>query len=151
MAVDAGDIVMKPSLIVARVLLELSGISLVALGILFWSGRALALIPWHMLLGAVLVLCLWFLAGLALRARVSAGLVLLLLAWSLVMPVLGITQLQLLPGRHHWLIQALHLAVGVGAVGLGQMLARRLETQNASATARMARARERMPTRDLSR
>jgi hypothetical protein len=142
---------MRSSLIVARVLLELSGISLVVLGILFWSGHALTLIPWHVLLGAVLVLCLWFIAGLALRARVSRGLVLLLLAWSLVMPVLGITQLQLLPGRYHWLIQALHLAVGVGAVGLGQMLARRLETQGTPAIARMVHAGERMQTEDLSR
>lgn len=44
------------------------------------------------------------------------------------MPAFGVLQLRLLPGPYHWLIQALHLAIGIAAVGLGQLLARRLMT-----------------------
>ena len=130
---------MRPTAIAMRVLIGLTGASLLVLGILFWLGHALTLIPWHVLLGAVLVLCLWLIAGLALRAGVSKGLILLLLAWSLVMPALGILQLRLLPGQYHWLIEALHLAIGVGAVELGQVVVRRAMTPNASRAARHMR------------
>ena len=130
---------MKPTAIAMRVLIGLTGASLLVLGILFWLGDALTLIPWHVLLGGVLVLCLWLIAGLAMRAGLSKGLILLLLAWSLVMPALGIMQLHLLPGRYHWLIQALHLAVGVGAVELGQNVVRRAMAPSAARAARRTR------------
>ena len=117
---------MKPFVIAARVIIGLSGISLLILGILFWTGRALSLLQVHMLLGAVLVLGLWLIAVLALRARVASGLVALVLIFSVIMPALGIEQMQLLPGASHWLIRLLHLLVGLAAVGLGQTLARRI-------------------------
>ena len=117
---------MKPAVIVARVLISLSGLALLALGTLFWLGRALTLLNLHIQLGIVLVLCLWLLCGLALRTRVSRGLLLLVLGWSLLMPVFGALQLRLLPGPYHWVIQVLHLAIGFAAVGLGHALARRV-------------------------
>jgi hypothetical protein len=112
--------------IIARVLVGVIGIALLVLGILFWSGRALPLLPLHMLLGVVLALALWFEAGLALAARVSWRLVVVVFAWGLIMPALGVLQLRLFPGSLHWLIQLLHLLVGVAAMGLGQVLARRI-------------------------
>lgn len=117
---------MRVAVNVARILISLSGTAALVLGIVFWTGRALTLMPAHMLLGLVLVLSLWFAAALAFRARVSVGLILLVLAWSLVMPVLGVLQLRLLPGSLHWTIQALHLVVGAVAMGLGHVLARRI-------------------------
>jgi hypothetical protein len=42
-------------------------------------------------------------------------------------PILGVTQSGLLPGDYHWVIQALHLAVGLGAIGLAEELARRIK------------------------
>lgn len=118
---------MKPLLLTARVIIGLSGISLLILGLLFWTGRALSLLPVHMFLGMALVLGLWLVAILALRARLAKGLVVLVLIFSLIMPALGIKQMQLLPGDLHWLIRLLHLLVGVAAIGLGQMLARRIK------------------------
>ncbi len=130
---------MRPAAIAVRVLISLTGVSLLVLGILFWLGHALTLIRWHVLLGGVLVLCLWFVVGLGWRGRASKGLILLLFAWSLIMPALGIMQLRLLPGEHHWLIQALHLIVGVGAVEFGRTVARQAITPSVSTTARAAR------------
>jgi hypothetical protein len=117
---------MKTAVIVTRVLTSLLGISLLTLGILFWLGRALTLLNVHMALGAALVLCLCFLVVLGLRTRGSRGFSLLVLGWSVLMPWFGVEQMRLLPGEYHWVIQALHLAVGVAAVGFGQLLARRL-------------------------
>jgi hypothetical protein len=123
---------MKAAVIVTRVLISLSGTALLLLGILFWSGRALSLLPLHMLLGLVLVLALWLGVGLALAARVSAGLIVLVFLWSLIMPVLGVKQLQLLPGSTHWMIQLLHLLVGIAAMGLGHLLAARIAATRAA-------------------
>jgi hypothetical protein len=115
---------MRPTALVARSLLSLLGLVLVILGVLFWTGRALSLLPLHMLLGALFVVCLWLLAALALLAHARRGLAFLALLWSLIVPALGVAQLRLLPGSLHWFIQAVHLAVGLIALGLGHVLAR---------------------------
>jgi hypothetical protein len=82
-----------------------------------------------MLLGLVLVLALWVLAGLAARAGVPLGLVALAVAWGLIVPALGLTQDQLLPGSAHWVIQVLHLLVGLGAIGQAEGLAARIRAR----------------------
>jgi hypothetical protein len=115
---------MKRTVVIARSLLSLSGVALIVLGLLFWSGRALSLVPLHMLLGVLLVVCLWVLIASAWFARVRPGFVLFALAWSLIVPVLGVAQLRLLPGSLHWLIQVAHFAVGFIAMGFGHALAR---------------------------
>ena len=37
------------------------------------------------------------------------------------------SQTRLLPGDAHWVIQVLHLLIGIGAMGLGQGLATRIK------------------------
>lgn len=117
---------MKSVTLIARSLLSLFGIALVVLGILFWTGHALSLLPLHMLLGGLFVLCMWALAIVGFLVPGSRGFALVVLIWSLVVPALGVTQLSLLPGAGHWLIQVLHLLVGIIAMGLGHSLARRI-------------------------
>ena len=122
---------MKPIVLVPRLLLSLFGIALVVLGILFWTGHALSLVRVHMLLGVLFVLCLWALAALGFAAPKARVLALVVLIWSLIVPALGVMQLRLLPGSYHWVIQAIHLLVGLIAVGLGQALSRRIGRQPA--------------------
>lgn len=117
---------MKTAIIVSRALLGLSGVALLLLGVLFWTGHALTLVPLHMLLGALLVLSLWMLVAISLYARTAMGFAAVVLVWSLIVPLLGMTQMQLLPGSGHWMIQVLHLLVGIAAMGLGGVLAKRL-------------------------
>jgi hypothetical protein len=116
---------MLPATRVAQMLMRGLGTVMLVLGLLFWTGNALTFITLHMLLGLALVLTLWTLAGLGLRAGVHPGLVLLAVAWGLVVPVLGMTQDQLLVGPFHGVIQVVHLLVGLAAIGLGELLARR--------------------------
>ncbi len=118
---------MKTATTVAQMLVRFTGVLLIILGILFWTGNALTLIPVHMLLGFVLVLSLWTLAVLAARAGVPLGPVVLAVVWGLIVPILGVTQGQLLPGSAHWVIQALHLLVGLGAMGQAEGLAARIK------------------------
>jgi len=107
----------------ARVL----GPLMLLLGALFWTGNALMLIPIHMLIGLVIVLILWVIAILAAFTGAKAGLVLLGIVWGFVVPVLGVTQGTILTGDLHWLVQVLHLAVGVVALALIERLARRVQ------------------------
>jgi hypothetical protein len=120
---------MKTATTIVQMLVRLCGLGLLSLGLLFWTGNARGLIPLHMLLGFVLVLSLWVLAGLAARAGVPMGLVALAVAWGLIVPALGLTQDQLLPGSAHWVIQVLHLLVGLGAIGQAEGLAARIKAR----------------------
>jgi hypothetical protein len=112
---------------IVHMLLRLAGLIAIVLGLLFWTGNALPLIPIHMLVGIIVVLALWTLAILAFRAGVSPGLVALAIVWGLIVTILGMTQTSLLPGSWHWVIQVLHLLLGVGAVGLGETLGARIK------------------------
>ena len=125
---------MKITANILRILVSAIGVVMIVLGLLFWTGNAFALLPLHMLLGVALVLMLWIIAVMALMARVNPILALVALLWGLVVPILGITQDQLLPGSLHWIIQALHLLVGLIAIALANILARQIA--HASATRR---------------
>lgn len=122
---------MKISANVLRILVSAIGAIMIVLGLLFWTGNAFALLPLHMLLGVSLVLMLWVIAVMALVARVNPLLALIGLIWGLIVPILGITQFQLLPGSLHWIIQALHLLVGLTAIVLANILARQIAQTSA--------------------
>lgn len=117
---------MKVPITVVHMTLRVSGLLLILLGLTFWTGHALQLIPVHEFLGFVLVLSLWALAFFAARAGVAIGWVVLAVVWGLVAPILGLTQDRLLIGDWHWTIQVLHLLIGVGAIGQGEGLVVRL-------------------------
>lgn len=114
---------------VAQMTVRLSGILLLVLGVIFWTGNLDSLHLVHILLGLLLVLGLWTLAFLAIRARVAVRLAALGLAWGVIAPVLGLTQVNLLTGGRHWVIQVLHLLIGLGAIGLAELLGRMIKAR----------------------
>lgn len=109
-----------------------SGILLILLGLAIWTGRADAIIPVHEFFGFVLVLSLWTLAFLAARAGVQRGIVIAGFAWGLIAPILGLTQANLLTNDWHWVVQIIHLLVGLAAIGTGEGLALRMRRLGAS-------------------
>lgn len=131
---------MKITANILRILVSAIGVVMIVLGLLFWTGNAFALLPLHMLLGVSLVLMLWIIAVMALVARVNPILALVALLWGLVVPILGITQDQLLPGSLHWIIQALHLLVGLIAIALANILARQITQASAMRQSRAVAA-----------
>jgi hypothetical protein len=94
-----------------------------ALGVLFWTGNATGLVDLHQLLGILLVLALWTQAVLAARAGVEPRLVAVAAVWGLLVPIVGLTQTSLLTGSLHWLVQVIHLLLGIGLIGLAERLA----------------------------
>ena len=125
---------MRTATTIIQMLIRLLGLIMLVLGLLFWTGNALALIPVHMLLGIALVLLLWVQAALAARAGAGAGLVALAAVWGLVVVALGMTQTRLLPGDFHWVIRVLHLLVGLAAIGLAERLAGKIKGTQLPAT-----------------
>jgi hypothetical protein len=113
---------MRPAVTVAQNLVRVCGLVQIVLGILFWTGNAPTLVPLHIVVGLILVLSLWTLAFLAARADAPAGFVTLAFLWGLLLPVFGMTQDRLLTGDGHWLVQVLHLLVGLAAIGMAEGL-----------------------------
>ena len=117
---------MQLTFTVAQWLVRVCGVLLLILGLLFWTGDALGLIPVHMLLGVLLVFGLWLEAALASQMNVPVGLVATAAVLGLIVLALGLTQTSLLPGSGHWIIQVLHLLVGVAAIASGEMIGGRV-------------------------
>jgi hypothetical protein len=114
---------MRMTALVAQWIVRLGGIVQIVFGILFWLRRALGFIPLHMLVGLLVTLAVALLSILAWRAKAPAGMVVAGLLLAILLPVIGMTQTQLLLGRWHWIIQVIHLLLGVGALRMGESLA----------------------------
>lgn len=115
--------------VAAQLLVRATGVTQILLGMLFWAGIAQGLVPVHMIIGLVLVLGLWTLAAVGLRTGAQRGLAALAIGWGFVVPALGMTQEQLLPGNLHPIIQILHLVVGIAAMGMAETLAGRIRAK----------------------
>jgi hypothetical protein len=105
-----------------QMLLRVLGVVVLLLGLAFWTGNALGAVPLHMLLGLLLVVCLWALSALAWARARAVGPAIGGLVLGAVVIWFGYQQTSLLPGANHWLVQVVHALLGVGAVGLGEML-----------------------------
>ncbi len=115
---------------IAQMIVRIAGLIQLVLGIITWSGRTNFLIPFHILIGSVLVIALLTLSYLAVRSQISAGLVILAVVWALFLPAWGLAQKMLLPETGHWIIQVLHLLCGIGAVGMAEMLGAQMHKKN---------------------
>jgi len=117
---------------VLQMLIRLLFVLQLLLGLCFWFGKALGLVPLHMGLGMVFVLLLWILAIVGFMARVGPALPVLLLVWGLVVAWLGMVQRTLLVGDQHWVIRVAHLLVVMAAMPLAERLATSIKAPRAS-------------------
>ena len=119
----------------ARWAVRILGLAMLLMGLIIWTGAADGLIPIHMLVGFVFVLALWADAYVCYRAGAPAGLAAGAVVLGLILPIVGLTQAQLITGDAHIVVQLIHLALGAGAIGLGEALAERaIPTGEAAAT-----------------
>lgn len=111
---------------IASIVLSLAGILALIFGLVLWTGMALNIISLHMLLGLLAVAALWvigigqaFVRGGSWIIAAGAVIVGALTGW------LGMIQSSLLVGESHWIIQVIHLLLGLLTIGLGHMGAAR--------------------------
>lgn len=111
---------MRTATTIFQMLLRIAGTLALILGIIFWTNNLRNLTPLHMLLGLIIVISLWVLAAMSARAGGPKGFVAVSVLWGAFVLWLGLTQAQLLLGDWHWVIQVLHLVVGIGALAQGE-------------------------------
>ena len=118
---------------IASVVLTLAGGLALLLGLLIWAGWALQLVALHMLLGilAVAALCTIGFVQAALPGG-SWMLAVIALLVGVVMLLLGLYQSTLLVGSLHWIVQVVHLLLGITVIGLGHMMTGRLRKASPS-------------------
>jgi hypothetical protein len=111
---------------IASVVLSFSGLLALILGLLFWTNSALNLIQMHMLLGLLAVGALWVIGIGQAFSRVGSW---LLAACALIvgaaMIIIGLNQSAFMLGRFHWVVQILHLVLGLLVIGMGHIGAAR--------------------------
>jgi len=123
---------MKNAIVAVQMLIRLTGLIQLILGVFFWMGIAANLVQVHTAVGGLFVLLLWIMAILAIRSGTNKGLAISMIVWGAVVLGLGMTQVDLLPGSSHWVIEALHLLVGVAAIGQAEALGARLKRAGAA-------------------
>ena len=98
----------------------------IILGILLWTGNFDTLKPIHMLVGIIVVLSLWVI-GLVQGFQKGGSFVLAVATFvvGLVLVIVGLYQDQWVLGSFHWIIQVIHLLLGLSTIGLGETIAGR--------------------------
>src|SRR5262245_24505743 len=95
----------------------LAGIGAITLGLLHWFFH-ISFIGIHMLFGVLVTLALLSAGSVAVFTKGLRVLGAIAIVLALIVPVFGITQMQILVGDLHTLIRVAHLLVGVAAVSL---------------------------------
>ena len=111
---------------ISSAVLSLAGLLALLLGLLFWTGVALNLMQMHMLLG---LLAVGALLVIGIGQAFSKGGSWIIAAGTLVvgaaMIMIGMMQASLMVGEFHWIIQVIHLVLGLLTIGMGHMGAAR--------------------------
>ena len=110
--------VVRISLMVLRVAVLFNLIT----GIIFWTGNADPLQIVHIILGIIAVLVLWTLGIFQGLRGGSFGLAVATIVLGLLLAIVGLFQTNWLTGSNHWIIQVIHLLLGIAAIGLGEMI-----------------------------
>jgi hypothetical protein len=112
---------------ILQIVVGIAGLCALVLGLLIWIAN-LDLIPFHMLFGILVTLGLLIMGILALTARGLRVLGIVGIIYAIIVPIFGLSQFNILVGNLHWIIQALHMLVGIGAMALAGILGARYMT-----------------------
>jgi len=118
---------MRVAALVIQNAVRVLGLILLLLGFLFWSGHSLRFVPAHMRIGEVLIGLLWILAGIGLRKGVPPGLVLGGMFYGVIVLAFAFRMGSFLPGEAHEIIRVVHLLLGLGAIGMVEMIGGRIK------------------------
>ena len=96
------------------------------LGIVLWTGHGYEYLRLHMWIGFIVTFALLALVIAGSLARISPALPIVTFLWAIALPAIGIAQLRIVPGPNHWIIRVIHLILGLGAIGLAEVLTKKI-------------------------
>lgn len=102
-------------------ILRLAGLGALIPGLLYWIAQ-LNVITFHMLFGLLVALSLLIISLLAVFTRGLRILGAIGIVYAFILPIFGLNQARLLIGDMHWLIQTLHMLVGIAALAFAGLL-----------------------------
>ena len=101
-------------------------------GIIFWTGNADPLQIVHIIVGIIAVLSLWTLGIVQGLRGGSFGLALGTFVVGFLLVLVGLFQSRWLTDpSNHWIIQVIHLILGLAAIGMGEMISGRYRRMTA--------------------
>jgi hypothetical protein len=112
---------------ILQIIVGIAGLCALVLGLLIWIANS-DLTDIHILFGILVTLGLLVMSIIALTARGLRILGLAGIVYAIILLVFGESQSNLLAGNLHWLIQALHTLIGIGAIVLTGALGARYRT-----------------------
>jgi uncharacterized membrane protein YhaH (DUF805 family) len=112
---------------ILQILVGIAGLSALVLGLFIWIANS-DLSDIHMLFGILVTLGLLVMSIIALTARRLRIWGLAGVVYAVILLIFGESQSDVLAGNLHWLIQALHTLVGIGAIVLTGALGARYRT-----------------------
>jgi hypothetical protein len=125
---------------IIRGIAGVAGLGALTLGLLDWIANV-SFISIHILFGLTVALSLLILGIVGVFTKGMRLLGAIGIVYALILPVFGLTQTTLLVDSLHWLIQAAHLLVGLGALALAGIIGTRyLRLKSAAAKAAIPQA-----------
>jgi len=112
---------------ILQIIVGLAGLCALVLGLFIWIAN-IDLTDIHMLFGLLVTLGLLVISIIALTASRLRIWGLVGIVYAIILLIFGESQSNILAGNLHWLIQALHTLVGIGAIVLTGFLGARYRT-----------------------
>ena len=111
---------------------RIAGLGALGLGATFWFAPGVAPLSLHMILGGIVAIVLAILAGWALIHRVRVPAAIVALVWAAAVIYVGTVQDWWVGAGSHLIIEIVHPLLGIGAIGLAEMLAAAIIRKRAS-------------------
>lgn len=124
---------------IIQIIAGIAGLVALLLGLLFWITN-IDLINIHMLFGLIVAIALLVMSIIAvctkgMRIWGIAGII-----YAIIVPIFGMTQANILTTDQHWLIQTLHMLVGIGAIVLTGIMGARYAATKQKMTRSVAKS-----------
>ena len=102
---------------ILQIIVGIAGLCALVLGLFIWIAN-IDLTDIHMLFGLLVTLGLLVMSIIALTARGLRIWGIVGIVYAIIVLIFGVSQSNMLVGNLHWLIQTLHMLVGIGAIVL---------------------------------
>jgi hypothetical protein len=117
---------------IIQIISGIAGLGALILGLTFWITNS-DLINIHMLFGFSVAIILLIMSIMAVSTKGTRIWGIVGIIYAIILPIFGLTQANILVTNQHWIIQTLHMLVGIGAMVLtGVMGARYITIKKAT-------------------